>query len=314
MEQKIELKFHYVLALSLFLHILAGSFMALPFVFDPEKASKFYESIHNESLKNTVIRDVIVNINQDDQEVVTRQTRLSDRSSTAKGHLSEKKGDTWLNNSRDFKASEQSVQTEKTTPQSQKIQKMLISENDVSYSITFYEEKEFIDQNNDQQKSQKEQVNDAKQIKEAQKFNGKSVWGKIPDSKGVNLANAIYYSNSRQFSFNTQKFSNFNYFKNMKDKIAENWNPPIAANTLSNGYIPGRVRIRTIGSQEIKLYFTMDRSGEVQKVVILDSMGNEYLDQSCIDAIEDSKNFGPVPKEIDGEEIVIPFIFGFYVR
>jgi len=43
-------------------------------------------------------------------------------------------------------------------------------------------------------------------------------------------------------------------------------------------------------------------------------MGNYSLDESCADSIRLSRNFGNVPADIEGEIIVIPFIFGYYVR
>ena len=49
-------------------------------------------------------RDIIVNINQDDRQVVTPETLLSDRDSSAKGYVTKKAGSRWLNNSLDFRA------------------------------------------------------------------------------------------------------------------------------------------------------------------------------------------------------------------
>jgi hypothetical protein len=100
----------------------------------------------------------------------------------------------------------------------------------------------------------------------------------------------------------------------MKQKIAGNWHPPVMANSLTTGYTPGRVRVKIMDSEEIKTYFILNRNGDVQKVVLLDTRGNKSLHESCVDAIKHSKNFGPVPDEIKGEVIVIPFIFGYYVR
>jgi TonB family protein len=58
----------------------------------------------------------------------------------------------------------------------------------------------------------------------------------------------------------------------------------------------------------------MNRQGDVVEVEILDSMGNKSLDGSCLDAIRYSKNFGPVPDDIKGDHVLIPFIFGYYSR
>jgi hypothetical protein len=49
-----------------------------------------------------LMRDIIVNINQDDKRIINETTLLSDKDSSAKGFLTTKKGDRWLNNSLDF--------------------------------------------------------------------------------------------------------------------------------------------------------------------------------------------------------------------
>jgi outer membrane biosynthesis protein TonB len=58
----------------------------------------------------------------------------------------------------------------------------------------------------------------------------------------------------------------------------------------------------------------MNRNGDVLRVELVDSLGNKPLDDSCIDAIKLSRNFGKVPDDIKGELILIPFIFGYYSR
>ena len=74
-------------------------------------------------------------------------------------------------------------------------------------------------------------------------------------------------------------------------------------------HTPGYTAFRMIGSQDVKLYFTMDRDGNVVDVVILDSEGNDAIDASCVSAIRSSHSFGKVPESMKGSMIVIPFIF-----
>ncbi len=187
------------------------------------------------------------------------------------------------------------------------------------YTIQLFDKKEFIQQPEEVQKPS-EETDTARTEEKKEKAEdtiqqqSTSEWGRIPDKKGITLENAIFYSNTRQFSFNTKKFKDFEYFRKMKQKIANHWFPPIMANSLSTGYIPGRTSVRVIASQEVRTYFILNRQGDVLKVVLVDSRGNTHLDESCIDAIRNSKNFGPVPEDIPGEEVVIPFIFGYYVR
>ena len=133
--------------------------------------------------------------------------------------------------------------------------------------------------------------------------------------------NALFYSSDGRFSFNTVKFKDFKYFKNMKDKIASNWYPPLMANSIVQGYnplsgeyAPGYTRIMAIPSQEVKMVFVLNKKGDIIHIQILDSLGNKPLNASCYDAIRLSKSFGPVPKDLfKGEVLVIPFIFGYYV-
>ncbi len=69
--------------------------------------------------------------------------------------------------------------------------------------------------------------------------NGNAANMAIPDKNSITMKNAIFYSNSGMFSFNTAKFKNFSYFKNMKDRIASNWYPPLLANAAL-GDSPGK--------------------------------------------------------------------------
>jgi TonB family protein len=144
---------------------------------------------------------------------------------------------------------------------------------------------------------------------------------RIPDRNSFTRENAIFYSSDGMFSFNTKKFAPFKYFKEMKDRIAGNWYPPLLANAIiygydpmSGSYTPGRLRIMAIPDQMVKLYFTMNRRGDVLDVAIVESMGSRPLDSSCLDSVKNSKTFGKVPDEIKGDVIVIRFVFMYYVR
>ncbi len=143
----------------------------------------------------------------------------------------------------------------------------------------------------------------------------------IPDRYSFTKENAIFYSNDGTFSFNTLKFKPFKYFKEMKDKIANHWFPPLLANSVIYGYdpvtgsyTPGRLRIMAIPNQVVKLYFILNRNGDVLDVKIVESMGNNTIDSSCLDSIINSKNFGKVPPEIEGAEILIRFVFLYVVE
>ncbi|MDY6968932.1 MAG: TonB family protein [Spirochaetota bacterium] len=296
MEKNSEIRFSLTLLLSLFFHIVLIISVLLP-AYD-----RFYL---NQQFKKTFPsgRDIIVNVNQDDQRAISRKTLLSDRDSYAKGSVTKDKGSHWLNNSLDFlvkRGGDRSEETSKTSAE-KKIKTGILVTDNTELIITLM---------------QRELSYPRKKLGKG----GKSEFTKIPDINDFDRKNAIFYSNDGRFSFNTKKFKNFKYFKSMKDKIASNWYPPLLANSIISGYdpmtgsyTPGRLRIMAILNQMVKIYFSMNRDGEVIDVVLVESMGNRSLDSSCMDAIRLSENFGKVPKNIKGKIIVIPFVFGYFV-
>ncbi len=287
MERNYELKLSFTLLMACFAHLILFMTAVIPLFEDLSTADRILRE------RNLIGgRDIIVNINQDDRKAVDEKTLLSDRDSRARGFITEKKGDRWLNNSMEFvlkqgKSGSQGGGVKAATRDTEKL--LVTSESDLTVKLA----------------SEDPYGNYG--------FDGTSSSVRIPDKWDVTRANALYYSNDGRFSYNTAKFKNFEYFRAMKNRIASNWFPP----TFANAYIFGSggvTRIMAIPSQEVKLYFIMDRNGDVMKVQILDSLGNEYLDKSCVDSIRLSKSFGKVPDDIPGKAIVIPFIFGFYVE
>ena len=154
-------------------------------------------------------------------------------------------------------------------------------------------------------------------------YRGRDEWNKIPDKRGINFDNALFFTNKdNTLRFNSMKYKNARYFNRMKNRIRQHWFPPISGSALvpsrinpnTNMYTPGITSVMTVPSQLVKLYFVLNRSGEVLEVKIVDSKGYQALDNSCIRSITQSKSFGPVPEDIPGERIVIKFIFGYFVR
>jgi len=288
MTDRIRINISLLLIISLFLHLIIMTAFFLP---DIEGLASFIHKKKDNSLFSG--RDIIVNRNQDDVRDLNKNTLLSDRDSTAKGFITQEKGNRWLNNSLDFKLKKGMNKTVSGTAGSAG-EKVKQSDKESEIVLRIY-----------------------KAGSTASTGSG-GILDKIaiPDKNDITRKNAIYYSNGGLFSFNTAKFRNFTYFKNMKDKIASYWYPPIFGNAIIGGYSPGsgNVRIKTIPSQQVKLYFIMNRNGDIQKVEIVDSYGNKPLDDSCLDAIKLSKSFGKVPDDLKGEYIVIPFIFGYYTQ
>lgn len=284
-----------LLVISFFLHMI---FMTAAFLPDSKGLSSYMNSKKND---NSLFsgRDIIVNRNQDDKKDVSNRTMLSDRDSTAKGFITREQGNRWLNNSLEFKLKKGAKKTSSGTASSSSGEKSRMTNKESEIVMRIYRSG----------------------TKSASGSDGMFQDVAVPDKNDITMRNALFYSTSGMFSFNTAKFKNFNYFRGMKDKIASNWYPPLLANAnmggynaASGSYTPGSVRIMAIPAQKVKLYFIMNRSGDIQKVEIVDSYGNKPLDESCLDAIRLSKTFGKVPDDIKGEFILIPFIFGYYTQ
>lgn len=286
--------------ISFFFHGLVFTALVLP---DFYRLADFEKSMKKSLSGAGKGRDIIVNINQDNIREINPATLLSDRDSSAKGYITREKGNRWLNNSLDFtiikgtpgKGTGGSGATDSTSRMQQDF--MLSKMSEVVIGLRMLKKPVTVSTGD-----------------------GKGVQILIPDKDDITTKNAIYYSNSGMFSFNTAKFKNFEYFKSMKDRIASNWYPPLMANAVfggynpaTGGYAPGRMRIMAIPSQQVKIFFTMNRKGDIIDVYVVDSMGNETLDTSCVESIRMSRSFGKVPDDITGDVVGIPFIFGYYV-
>ena len=278
--------------MSFFLHIIFFTAYILP---DITGLATYlaYKKRDNQLFSGSAGRDIIVNINQDDQRDINRSTLLSDRDSTAKGFITREAGDRWLNNSLEFKMRRGTKEAASRGQSASSGKNYQVADGESEIVLRMYK-----------------RGGGGIQAGSAGNFNDMA----IPDRNNMTLKNSIYYNNSGLFSFNTAKFKNFEYFRKMKDKIASNWYPPMMANSIIGGYTPGYVRINAIPPQRVKLYFIMNRSGDIVKVELVDSYGNKSLDESCLDAVRLSKSFGSVPDDIKGEFILIPFIFGYYTN
>ncbi len=299
MNRQAILQVSLTLIMSFFIHVIIMVSFILPQISDIWGTQKMLKDIFG---SNGAGRDIIVNINQDDRRVETPDTLLSDRDSSAKGYITKKAGSRWLNNSLDFKVLKGSQGKgkgdNKSTAAHAGRDKIMVS--DDSEMVAVIERNESTG-------------------REAGNY-GIFDETLIPDKNDVSRENALFYSSDGRFSFNTVKFKDFKYFKDMKDKIASNWYPPLMANSiqgynpLSGSYTPGYTRIMAIPSQEVKMVFVLNKDGDIIHIEILDSLGNKPLNASCYDAIKLSKTFGPVPKDqLKRGVLVIPFIFGYYV-
>ncbi len=289
MRDRYSINLSLFVLISFFLHAVLITAFILP------DSDGIFRIFNNPSKNKKTVggKDIIVNINQDDIRDIKNSTLLSDRDSSAKGYITKEQGDRWLNNSLEFKMKSGAGGGDGRIATSGSGDKIKASENGdvtVKYGTT------------------------GTGSSGSPGNNGNAANMAIPDRNSITMKNAIFYSNSGMFSFNTAKFKNFTYFKNMKDRIASNWYPPLLANAALGGFAPGSMRIMAIPNQKVKICFIMNRNGDIVRVELVDSMGNQPLDDSCIDAIRMSRSFGKVPDDIKGEFIMIPFIFGYYAN
>jgi hypothetical protein len=300
MEKEAEIRFSLIILISFFIHIIVILGIWLPIYDNILKLKDVLD-------RSSQARDIIVNINEDNKEITGKSTLLSEKDSSARGYITKEKGSHWLNNSRDFVLQQGSGSAEEFRDDTDADRTTLLLSDNTELIITLFRE-------------------------EIQRLSGSRQTGKtivksketefrIPDKNTFSRNNAIYYSSDGNFSFNTMKFKPFKYFKEMKDKIANHWYPPPLANFVTygydpftNSYTPGRFRIMAVPTQTVKLYFTMNRDGDVLDVGIIDSLGISFIDASCVDAIRLSKNFGRVPDELKGNVVVIPFAFILLVQ
>jgi TonB family protein len=323
MERRVEINFSLVLILSVVMHV----FIVICVVAPQYTPSAVRRAMHERAAmagKGTGMKDVIVNLNADDKLVEDDTTLLSDKDSSARGHITKDYGDNWLNNSQEFKLPHRGSKGQSGSS----------SGSGASGSGSGSGRGSGSGVGSGTKASSHGDDTDIYPISltllHDSSLSGSgsvasmaedSEWTRIPDKKGINRSNALYLSSDGAFSYNTKKFADFEYFRQMKNKVSGNWYPPNFAagvapeqpNSQTGMYTPGYTAYMMVPSQEVKLYFTMDRAGNVLDVVIEDSMGNESLDDSCVKSIRNSKNFGAVPADMKGSVIVIPFMFGYYV-
>jgi|GEM_PF-1119266 len=293
---------HYslILIISFFIHIFIVSSLLLPdrkLVFKPEIPKN--QSFDSSSKKLYIA----VNINQDSVRQLKKTSFISDKNSSAKGYLS-----------KDVKKSTNSKQN--------------------SHLLKSWWGKhffgDFFGKGRKGHKKEKNQIlNDRSHVivnllrKGNQKNFHNDLMGYIKKlkikSNNMSLKNSIFFTNTKQFSLNTVKYNkyrDYQFFKGVVEKISENWHPPAMANTKLYGY-GGNITIKAINDQVVKLFYVIDRKGKVVYIKIVDSRGNSYLDQSCLEAFKLSKKFNNVPQEyfkVGQKYLALPFMFIYYVK
>lgn len=129
---------------------------------------------------------------------------------------------------------------------------------------------------------------------------------KIPLSMEFQKESALSWNRYGEPVIPTLHYKNYPYFRNMLGKIQDHWAPPggnpypAATDDFHsmNPGIPGRTTFQAVPSQEVETVFILDADGNVVDSKVISSLGYQSLDSSILDAIKDSKNFGPPPPEL----------------
>ncbi|MBN1423227.1 TonB family protein [Candidatus Fermentibacteria bacterium] len=87
------------------------------------------------------------------------------------------------------------------------------------------------------------------------------------------------------------------YLTMVRNKISSNWLPPRASSSAGT--------IRT------KLHFVIQRGGQVTRVVVEETSGVPFFDQSALRAVYASDPLPPLPEEFSDAELGVHFSFEF---
>ncbi len=292
MTGKPKINFSLLMVISFYLHFVIVVAVILP---NPEEAFRFIEKIKNSMFASHRTFEFITNINADNKIKFTEKTFISDRTSTEKGFLTKRKGDDWISDTKYFKYSRGKGKSDgKGKKISLKNSKETFILNDNSEVII--------------------------QLDKGDISSNDSKFGriKIPRTDLITRENAIFYSNTGAFSFNTIKAltkEELEWMRHWGRAFGANFFPPLLANIALGGYAPGRVRIMAIPDQIVKGFHILDKNGKIVYSKILDSRGDQSLNAAIKEALH-SAPFGKVPPRFLNEKgyYGAPFIIYYIYR
>ena len=97
---------------------------------------------------------------------------------------------------------------------------------------------------------------------------------------------------------NTQEYRYIGYFTNMRKAIELVWNYPMSA---ARRGISGKVNVK----------FTIQKTGTVSKIDIVESSGHKLLDYAIVDAIKLASPFAPLPKGFNRKKLDVTGAFRY---
>ena len=106
---------------------------------------------------------------------------------------------------------------------------------------------------------------------------------------------------------NTKRWKHASFFNRVKRQVAQTWDPSgVYSLRDPTGQIYG------IKSRYTVLQVSLDRQGDVQKIVVARASGVDFLDDEAIRAFREVKRFPHPPAAlVDEKSATITFLFGF---
>lgn len=306
--QKISRNLYALFILWLTIHLaLVGIFYLL----DALLGTGLSAAIKNQ-IQERLIRVTTENINEDREKRIRKTTRLGKEDSKGRGALTKRKGvnalTPYLNFQRPLVSQRTSALNKKGQNQKKpsKSDKLIVSSGG-RVSISFAPDVASRDSG-------------ARMLDRNTGTFSKKQSFRIPEHYRFRKKFALNISNdSRDFSFNTLKYPDYKYFQDMKKKIQMNWNRNVPAGgmylgSMNQAYYPGLSRVVSFKPGNTQIAFGINRAGKIFDIKILKKHPSKIITESCFKAIEDSREFGPLPESIKGDQLIIPlnFIYNLY--
>ena len=137
---------------------------------------------------------------------------------------------------------------------------------------------------------------------------GRGMYLKVPANYRFKQHMALRYDGRSLTAIATESMPGAAYFRGMIRQIRETFAPPGQNYIYRDRF--GYMINQAIQPQVVKVQFVINRNGLVTDVKRISSLGQEKVDQACIDVLR-NKNFGKPPPEIfrHGNVFGINFVF-----
>ncbi len=123
---------------------------------------------------------------------------------------------------------------------------------------------------------------------------------KMPKEENINL-NRGTVKEGKELIIATKEYKYWSYLDKMKRKIELLWQYPEVA--IARGL-----------SGSLKINFSVDKSGRLKQVVLVESSGYKFFDDAAMKALRDSEPFAPFPDTWDIEKLNIEGTFIYELK